>query len=128
MIFNIFHHTRAYANIFWGLLHERRPVRRMDRFTVTEHHLKLLRRACVRWNAAGHGAPEVDPERPYGNVDVENDLAEIIGTYAGNRGVLRAIHLQTRIALQIVLCTGQFEPGTYEKTNSGEHTWRKVGK
>ena len=98
----------------------------MERFTVTENHLKLLRRAYVRWNSVGHGAPEIDPERPYGSFDIESDLAEIVKNYAGNRGVLHALHLQTRIALQIILCTGRFETGTYERSGFTGYSWRKI--
>lgn len=45
--------------------------------------------------------------------------ARIIGKHEGNRGVLRAIHLQTKTALQIALCTGRMESETYERGNSG---------
>lgn len=46
---------------------------------VSEDHLKLLQRANVRWWDAETGAPCVDPKRPYGNGDVEMDIAKILG-------------------------------------------------
>jgi hypothetical protein len=105
-----------------------KPQTAMERFTITEHHLTLLKHACVGWNAAGHGAPQIDPERPYGSFDIEHDLAEIVEKYAGNPGVLRALHLLTQIVLQIALCTGRFETGTYQRTGIAGHAWRKTSK
>lgn len=34
---------------------------------------------CVGWNDCEFGAPEIDPKRPYGNSDVEQDMIEVIG-------------------------------------------------
>lgn len=96
------------------------------RFTVTDEHLDLLRNAHVVWRTEGAGAPAVDAVRPYGSAAVEADVARIIGKYASNRGVLRAIHLQTGIALQIVLCTGRFEAGTYLRCDEEGRVWTKV--
>jgi hypothetical protein len=42
-------------------------IRNITRFTVTDDHLRLLRRACVSWDQAEFGAPEVDCKRPYGS-------------------------------------------------------------
>ena len=33
----------------------------------------------VGWQDCEYGAPEIDPKRPYGNSDVEGDIAEILG-------------------------------------------------
>ncbi len=97
-----------------------------ERFTVTGEHLKLLRNAHLVWRGEGAGAPAVNANRPYGSTSIEADIAEILGKYAGNSGVLRAIHQQTGIALQIVLCTGKFETGTYERCDEDGHVWIKV--
>lgn len=43
-----------------------------------ERHLVLLRRSFWDWNDYEFGAPSMDPKRPYGNSDVENDLAELL--------------------------------------------------
>lgn len=86
-----------------------------ERFTVTNDHLRLLRSARVVWRDGGSGAPAIDRERPYGSRSADADIARILGKYAGNRGVLRAIHGQMRTVLQIVLFTGLFEPGSYER-------------
>jgi hypothetical protein len=96
-----------------------------ERFTVTDEHLKLLRSAQVIWCNQDYGAPSIDTARPYGSAAIEPDMARIIGKYAGNKGVLRAIHLQTLTALQIVLCTGKFEAGTYERQDVNNQ-WRRI--
>jgi hypothetical protein len=53
-------------------------IRDVREFTVTDEHLRLLRRAHVFWDEAEFGAPSIDPKRPYGNSDVRGDMAEIL--------------------------------------------------
>lgn len=92
-----------------------------QRFTVTDEHLKLLRRAYVGWDGCEYGAPAIDCKRPYGNSSVEEDMAEILGVemvdgeYLRNadRERLRALHIETQTVLQIILATGILEPGDY---------------
>jgi hypothetical protein len=53
-------------------------------FTVTEHHLKLLRHLCdggLYWvpGEGPDGAPCFGPKKPYGSSDVPRDVAEIVG-------------------------------------------------
>lgn len=55
-----------------------RDVERHGPIQPTAAHLALLRRACWDWNECEYGAPSMDPKRPYGNSDVEDDLAEIL--------------------------------------------------
>ncbi len=90
----------------------------MKTFNLTEQHIKLLRRAYVHWHRAEAGAPTIDPKRPYGNSNVEEDVAEILGLPYdseddNNTDKLLQLHQETETALQIVLCTGSFEPGMY---------------
>jgi hypothetical protein len=57
-------------------------------FTLTENHLKLLRRMNVSYNEdCEYGAPEIDPKRPYGNSNVEQDIIEILGMKELREGV-----------------------------------------
>ena len=118
-----------------------------QRFTVTEEHLKLLRRAEVRWDDSEYGAPAIDSKRPYGNSDVVLDILEILGLDKGTvtiGGVTTEIdisdmdeppehlvahcnklHQETLAVLQIALSTGSFAAGTYEaKPYSNE--WKRV--
>ena len=55
-------------------------LRRAREFTVTDDHLKLLARTFIDYDGwTEFGAPEVDPKLPYGNSDVYDDIAEILG-------------------------------------------------
>lgn len=94
----------------------------MKRFTVTDEHLKLLRRANVRWEDCEFGAPAIDCKRPYGNSDVVGDIIEILGwPFAGEDQTddnafttkARAIHAETETVLQIALSVGYFKAGMY---------------
>lgn len=93
-------------------------------FTVTEEHIKLLRNAYVGWDDCEYGAPQINPKRPYGNSDVEEDVAELLGIKAEGHEwgeklstkqsrYCRAIHEETRKALQIFLSTGEMKAGKY---------------
>jgi hypothetical protein len=105
----------------------------MKTFTLTENHIKLLRAAYVYFDdSCESGGPSVDPKRPYGNSDVENDIHEILtGEKVGYDQLSRAkvqeytqLHRETGTALQIILDTGKFEPGEYE-TKGYEKGWVK---
>jgi hypothetical protein len=108
------------------------------RFTVTKDHLRLLRHMGVEWNDTESGAPMINPKRPYGNSNVPTDVADVLGWTVlmdPEDWVMQpeqsekawAIHRQMDTVLQIVLCTGQFEPGTYVKMNEYDGTsWRFI--
>ncbi len=48
------------------------------KFEVKLEHLKLLKRAYVRWEDCEFGAPSIDCKRPYGNSSVVEDMFEIL--------------------------------------------------
>lgn len=111
----------------------------LDRFTVTEDHVKLLRAAYVGWDSCEFGAPAIDCKRPYGNSDVLGDIAEILGGIRhpefeededwGDEEAesMRKTHAETLTALQIFLCTGTMEPGTYALTKPyNRRSWARV--
>lgn len=104
-------------------------------FEIKKEHLELLKRAFVSWEHCEYGAPAIDCKRPYGNSDVEGDIAEIFGwEYDEEEGLneeqstkARNLHEETKTALQIALATKKFETGVYlnyEKYNDTK--WRKV--
>ena len=115
------------------------------RFTLTEDHIKLIRRMCVGWQHCEYGAPEINPKRPYGNSSVEGDIYEILGWVdmknltedeeedlfdgRGEFGDLAeramVLHRETETALQIVLRIGSFTPGIYE-ADSYSNDWKLV--
>jgi hypothetical protein len=102
-------------------------IRDVRDFTVTDEHLLLLRRAYVVWEEGelGLGAPLIDPKRPYGNSQVYADIAEILGLpdsdWADEELIpsldsawrFIRLHVETAIALQIALATGEFRAGRY---------------
>ena len=90
-----------------------------DEITITEAHLKLLRRANVQWLDIEFGAPGLDPKRPYGNSSVLEDMHEIltgesIGCTDSERDSLTRgeedryaeLHLQMRAVLQALCMLG----------------------
>jgi hypothetical protein len=105
------------------------------RFTVTDDHLKLLRGVWVRWQQIEWGAPAIDPKRPYGNGDLHRDMRRLLGWPGpaedsdwdsfGDEEVLERLHGETRIALQIVLRTGEFQSGEYVARRYAED-WRRA--
>lgn len=114
-------------------------IEHIKRFTVTDDHLRLLRRAYVSWDSGEFGAPGINPKRPYGNSNVYGDIAEILGLV--NREwqdeveedwpppelewrFLR-LHVETAIALQIGLATGEFRTGRYVRRNEWDSTWKR---
>jgi len=97
-----------------------------ERFTLTEDHLKLLKRANVTWNEGDGEAAGLCCKRPYGNSGIVEDVAEILGVESFRLDEddsqydeemydkLWGVHRETEIALQVVLSTQSFVPGDYE--------------
>ena len=110
-----------------------------EEFVLTEQHIALLRRAQIVWheahgpegdyaNPVGIDVPRFNPIRPYGNSNIEQDIADICGVEydpdvlygegpesdALNARLMK-LHEETMTALQIVLETGSFKPGRYFK-------------
>ncbi len=106
-------------------------------FTITDDHLKLLRRMHVGWQDCEYGAPEIDPKRPYGNSAVEDDICEILGwplesvvdgdpAYSDDqKRKAGKIHRQMADVLQILVLHGGVARGEYEKAESYDAlSWR----
>ena len=95
------------------------------RFELKEEHLKLLKNMCVSWVFCEFGAPAIDCKKPYGNSDVYEDMAKIIGIKGfvdseeeihfskEQISLMNMLHRECKVALQIVLRTGKFESGIY---------------
>lgn len=109
-------------------------------FTVTDEHLRLLRRAHITWDGTEFGAPQINPKRPYGNSNVFGDIAEILdipeSEWAGEElsPLLDAewrflrLHVETAIALQIALTTGEFRTGHYVRDDEWDsRRWKRHG-
>jgi hypothetical protein len=70
---------------------------------ITEDHVKLVSRLNLQWQNCEYGAPEVDPKRPYGNSDVENDIREILGKPEMSDERCAVIHEELLGVLQLVI-------------------------
>ena len=103
-------------------------------FDLKDEHIKLLRNMCVRWDDCEFGAPAIDCKRPYGNSDVYNDIAKILGIQGTvvddvemfsqeQTNFMNEMHKEMEIVLQIVLFTGEFRPGEYVADQSADN-WR----
>ncbi len=110
------------------------------KFTMNTQHLTLLRNAYVSWQGFGNeiGAPEIDVKRPYGNKSVLSDIhwlltGERVGIVGSKRKRLSKreekkylkLHQETEIALQIILHTGEFVIGNYERSFP-HRNWRFI--
>jgi hypothetical protein len=101
-------------------------IERATSFTITENHLKLLKRLNVDWDDCEFGAPCIDPKRPYGNSDVLDDIAEILGVKKTKE--FDRLHKEMQIVLQIIFVTGKIEVGDYVKTDKYDYgSWKKSG-
>lgn len=99
-------------------------------FKLTDKHIKLLRNAYVGWEYTETGAPAIDGKRPYGNSDVPGDIIRILFGEIPEEAqeslydYAMQLHKETKTALQIILCTGQFVPGLYEKESYKDRSWK----
>ena len=127
--------VQVLAGMLDGVPEYTEEPRAVTEFTLTADHIKLLRHANVGWDGVEWGAPEIDPKRPFGNGDMWKDVARILGwpPVEGDEGdddfyayydEARAIHGELGTALQIVLATGSFEPGSYVCTKY-HRDWRR---
>lgn len=110
----------------------------MERFTLTNEHLLLIQRMSVHFDDSAYdGAPTVNIKRPYGNSDVMNDVAEIIGIEKAEddygekyfpKGTLERcekLHKETAKALQVCVAAQSFEAGEYISDDYRDN-WRKI--
>jgi hypothetical protein len=105
------------------------------KFTVTEDHIKLLKKMVVMWDERGPGAPMVNYLQPYMSMCPQCDIPKILSIipmiqpdgkkkYSDEQlEYMEKTHRETQIALQIFLRVGTMEPGEYEQ--DGWQNWRK---
>ena len=110
------------------------------KFTLTEDHINLLKRACIEWNdSMYYGSAGIDIKRPYGNKDVIRDVCVACGwipyDFSYNQDDIpkklqakaMMLHRDMEIVLQIVLKAQTFELGKYELEGSMNYDrWTKV--
>lgn len=93
---------------------ERRTMREL---ILTADHLRLLRQLRVAWAPVEAGGPMIDGEMPFGSVEIERDMARILG-HAGKRSE-RDFGLPEGLvqAVAVLLDNAKLQPGTYEIFN-----------
>lgn len=107
----------------------------MEKFEITEEHLKLAKRMYVSWEDCEYGAPSINCKRPYGNSDVEDDICEILGferieadyeeVYSTeDLKYAEMIHLQMETVLQICLKFLEFKTGVFTRKDKWEY-WER---
>lgn len=109
----------------------------MKEFIVNDNHIKLLNKMIVGWQDCEYGAPEIDPKRPYGNSDVENDIMEILGwdvkkcphcsepLEKQDSETAAKLHKETQTVIEILLHNPtNFKLGTYVRLDSYGSKWR----
>lgn len=111
-----------------------------QKFELRPEHVKLLRATHITWYDVETGAPAIDGKRPYGNSDVALDVIDEVGRLVGwetdedectprqwreQEEAALALHRETKTALQVVLYTGAFVPGTYRSDWYGR-AWKLV--
>ena len=135
---------------------EMENIERTTKFTITENHLKLMKHLVVEWDDCEFGAPCIDCKRPYGNSDVIDDMAEIIGIKKNKSTIdydneeeeeygniedyfseaewkdevydkMDVLHKEMQIVLQIIFVLGKIEAGDYVKEDEYQ-SWKKLNK
>lgn len=127
------------ATFFYDAIQERFELSDDREFEVADHHIALARHANMTWHADGSsGGPGLDRKRPYGNSDWHEDVAEMVeGAFLNAMGPgarqdyieanaerWERLHAETAIAIQVILHTGQFEPGLYR--DDLKDGWTKI--
>lgn len=101
------------------------------KFILTDKHIKLMRAMCVDWQGGSSlGAPEINAKRPYGNSSIEADIHELLTGEKDyeltekQRDEYAALHMQTGLALEILLQLGTVHPGTYISKDDYAREWK----
>lgn len=109
-------------------------------FIVTEQHIKLLSHFWIRWELTGYGygVPCVDVKRPYGNSGIDEiiDILDLPYRYDEDldgysemalrdedEAVIRKLHHETLICMQIVVRNASIKPGEYV-ADRHDQNWR----
>jgi hypothetical protein len=113
-------------------------------FELKPEHIALLcsGRTYIDWDdGAYYGSFRQNPKRPYGNSDVADDIAEILGWKPGwgydpddddpelsddQYDLAMKLHEETATALEIILNCKTFEPGFYRTKSPYSIDWERV--
>lgn len=109
----------------------------MQQFTVTENHLKLIKRLNWTWNECETGAPSIDPKRPFGNSYVPGDVRDILGekdtetchecgnSKAGGMtdDMALEVYYELLFCMQILTDNLWIKPGVYKRDSGLDTKW-----
>lgn len=93
---------------------------RKDEFLVVHDHIQLLSNSYTYWNDCEFGAPGIDPKRPFGNSDVEEDYEEITGKPYND-----VVYKQLETCLQILIDNLSIHAGLY-RYDKEDNRWYEV--
>ena len=80
--------------------------------TITPQHIAALRKLRFAWNTRiESGGPLVDPQAPYGSVDMASDLRPFIGTH--DRLAIARFHREVAAVLIWALDNREIPPAVY---------------
>lgn len=82
----------------------------------TADHVALLQSCYWDWNGDEFGAPSMDPKRPYGNSDVENDLAALLPHLSEHDRIRVHLELPGVLAWMCLTATEQAPPAPRDDT------------
>lgn len=92
-------------------------------FTITPDHLKLLANSYWVWEDCEYGAPAMYCKKPFGNGDVDGDVAAILGWIDVQPQRSRTLVQELVTVLEIACQLGHFTPGTYRNQETYGHDW-----
>lgn len=112
----------------------------VDTFLLKDEHIKLIRKMYFKFDnsSAYGGAPMGDVKRPYGNQNHFKDMINILGLEVKldddnepcislTLGLeLVKLHQETATAIEVVLTSGAFIPGLYERKKYSSDPWTKI--
>lgn len=113
---------------------------RIKRFEVKEEHIKLLKKLNFDFDSRTEfGAPLISPKRPYGNSDVYQDIADIIGIkpevtdwdneddfFSDTQEMyMYALHKDMTTVLNILCVNLTIEAGMYQAKVYSDN-WKKI--
>ena len=119
--------------------------KKIETFTITEEHLKLLSRLELKWNYDNLEAPGFDSKKPYGSNNLYRKMTKILDwkveAIVNNESFdyfsdddelpkalkdkLYNLHRELETAIEICIRRLSFETGTY-RTEEYSSDWEKI--
>ena len=88
----------------------------LDNFKLEANQLSLIRQSVLWWDGAESGAPRLDPEKPFGKVDLFAQLGALLPGNSSEEDKAEFYASMTH-ALGYFVANATLKPGEYEITN-----------